>query len=599
MYQYSERPKDWEVASSIGDAERDLHSEFGEEVDDRWDDWEEDEAEAQCPFCVARVSPPTAAFDHCRTEHSFDFKRIRQTLGLDFYGSIRLINYVRTKTKEGEQIAEDAIVNCGKKASWLKDDALLVPVLEDDALLYAFEDEDDDDLTNALNKAVVAEVPPPPSASTANSATIADLQNRLQETTVRAQIAEMRLQEMTRAFEQYKELVKKTFLDDRAGGDPWAKKPEQKERVNGVNGEEKDPEWEMDYYFGSYAENEIHEQMLKDEVRTNSYKNFILNNKAYFKDKVVLDVGCGTGILSMFAATAGASQVYAVDNSTIINKARKIVVENGLADKITFVQGKVEEISLPVDNVDIIISEWMGYFLLYEGMLDSVLHARDRWLAPDGIMAPSRTDILIAAMDDHEWMDDKYHFWDDVYGFKMQTMKQGFLTDGNVDFADPKSIISDYATVKRIDTETTTVAALDFESPFHLTINREGRVNALCGWFDTFFEGEDEDGNALEKVFFSTGPAVKGTHWKQTMFAFEPSVDVVVGTWPDATLLWRGNGRKVKGFDASLLGSTIEGTFKCTKSEENHREIVIVADFVIKNPGGGEGVRVNRSFQVR
>ncbi|KAJ3052541.1 hypothetical protein HK097_006072 [Rhizophlyctis rosea] len=385
----------------------------------------------------------------------------------------------------------------------------------------------------------------------------------------------MRLEEMTRAFEQYKELVKKTFLDDRVGRDPWAKKPEEA-KINGVHGvgEEKDPEWEMDYYFGSYAETEIHESMLKDAVRTESYRDFIYNNKSYFKGKVVLDVGCGTGILSMFAARAGAAKVYAVDNSTIINKARKIVAENGFENVITFVQGKVEEISLPVDTVDIIISEWMGYFLLYEGMLDSVLHARDRWLAPDGIMAPSRTDILIAAMDDEEWVNDKYHFWNDVYGFKMQTMKKGFLTDGQVDFADPKCIISDYATVKRIDIDATTTAQLDFDSPFRLTINREGRINALCGWFDTFFDGEDEDGNGLEKVFFSTGPAVKGTHWKQTMFAFEPAVDVVVG-------------------------STVEGTFKCTKSQENHRELVILADFVIKAPGGGEGVRVTRSFQVR
>ena len=49
-------------------------------------------------------------------------------------------------------------------------------------------------------------------------------------------------------------------------------------------------------------------------------------------------------------------------------------------DKITLIKGKVEEVDLPVDKVDIIISEWMGYFLLYESMLDTVLVARDKWL---------------------------------------------------------------------------------------------------------------------------------------------------------------------------------------------------------------------------
>ena len=54
------------------------------------------------------------------------------------------------------------------------------------------------------------------------------------------------------------------------------------------------------------------------------------------------------------------------------------------ADKITLIKGKCEEIELPVNNVDIIISEWMGYALLYESMLPSVLHARDKWMVPDG-----------------------------------------------------------------------------------------------------------------------------------------------------------------------------------------------------------------------
>ena len=52
--------------------------------------------------------------------------------------------------------------------------------------------------------------------------------------------------------------------------------------------------------------------MLKDEVRTMSYRNSIYHNTHLFKNKIVLDVGCGTGILSMFAARAGAKRVIGV-----------------------------------------------------------------------------------------------------------------------------------------------------------------------------------------------------------------------------------------------------------------------------------------------
>ena len=96
----------------------------------------------------------------------------------------------------------------------------------------------------------------------------------------------------------------------------------------------------------------------------------------FLQNKIVLDVGCGTGILSMFAAKAGAAHVYGVDMSGIVDSAKKIVSTNGLGDKVTIIRGKVEDIKLPVEKVDIIISEWMGYCLFYESMLDTVLYAR-------------------------------------------------------------------------------------------------------------------------------------------------------------------------------------------------------------------------------
>jgi type I protein arginine methyltransferase len=108
------------------------------------------------------------------------------------------------------------------------------------------------------------------------------------------------------------------------------------------------------HYFQSYDENgakqvpssspdtlypraEIHAVMIQDKVRTSTYASFILTNPSIFRDAVVLDVGCGTGILSLFAARGGAKRVFAVDASDIANKAEKIVKTNGLDDVITYV----------------------------------------------------------------------------------------------------------------------------------------------------------------------------------------------------------------------------------------------------------------------
>ena len=71
-------------------------------------------------------------------------------------------------------------------------------------------------------------------------------------------------------------------------------------------------------------------------------------------------------------------------------QAMDIVRENGLENKVTLVKGRLEETTLPFEKFDVIVSEWMGYFLLYEGMLDTVITARDKYLAPGGTLLPNR-----------------------------------------------------------------------------------------------------------------------------------------------------------------------------------------------------------------
>jgi len=273
-----------------------------------------------------------------------------------------------------------------------------------------------------------------------------------------------------------------------------------------------------DYYFDSYAHFGIHEEMLKDEVRTCTYRNSMYNNKHLFKDKIVLDVGCGTGILSMFAKKAGAKHVYGIDMSSIIDHAKEIVKANGFENDITLIKGKVEEVQLPVEKVDIIISEWMGYCLLYESMLDTVIWARDKWLVEGGLMFPDKASMYICAIEDKQYKDEKINWWDNVYGFDMSKIRQVALSEPLVDVVDHKQVVTDSFMMKEFDLCTVKVEDLTFTAPWEINMRRDDYVHAFVCFFTVEFSP------CHKKTGFSTGPESRYTHWKQTVFYLQDEI---------------------------------------------------------------------------
>ena len=128
--------------------------------------------------------------------------------------------------------------------------------------------------------------------------------------------------------------------------------------------------------------------MLSDDVRMDAYHRAIVDNADCFAGKVVLDVGAGSGILSIWAAKAGAKKVYAVEYTSMAKHARMLMKHNGLDSVVEVIQSSVEDLVLP-EKVDVIISEWMGMVLLRESMLDSLIRARDKFLKPGGTLWPS------------------------------------------------------------------------------------------------------------------------------------------------------------------------------------------------------------------
>ncbi|XP_004287525.1 PREDICTED: probable protein arginine N-methyltransferase 1 [Fragaria vesca subsp. vesca] len=313
-----------------------------------------------------------------------------------------------------------------------------------------------------------------------------------------------------------------------------------------------------DYYFDSYSHFGIHEEMLKDLVRTKTYQNVIYQNKFLFKDKIVLDVGAGTGILSLFCAKAGAKHVYAVECSDMAERAKEIVETNGFSNVVTVLKGKIEELELPVAKVDIIISEWMGYFLLFENMLNTVLYARDKWLVDDGILLPDKCSLFLTAIEDAEYKEDKIEFWNNVYGFDMSCIKKQAMMEPLVDTVDQNQIVTNSQLLKTMDISKMTPGDASFTAPFKLIAERDDFIHALVAYFDVSFT------KCHKLMGFSTGPRSRSTHWKQTVLYLEDVLTVCHGESIVGTMTVAQNKKNPRDIDI-MLKYSLNGQ-RCTVS---------------------------------
>ncbi|KAL6061314.1 Protein arginine N-methyltransferase 8-B [Balamuthia mandrillaris] len=316
--------------------------------------------------------------------------------------------------------------------------------------------------------------------------------------------------------------------------------------------------YEDSVYFGEYGKMKIHCDMLKDEARMISYHGAIMRDKEVFKDRVVLDVGCGSGILSCFCAKAGARKVYSVEASDMWHKAELVVLRNGLEDVVQVINGKMEEVQLP-EKVDIIVSEWMGSFLVFEGMLESVLFARDRWLKEGGRLYPDIAKLYLVPVDMSTAFHKRTSFLKDVCGIDMSPLAP-FIVKEYTKFVvrgkkvKASTMLAESALIKTFDLESMRIDELaKITGKFSFRTNKSpgGTFHGFALWFEVIFSGRSES-KEEEDIILSTSPEKVITHWRHDAVLWPKGIAVREGEEIAGLVRLCQNAYYVRHYDVHL-----------------------------------------------
>jgi protein arginine N-methyltransferase 1 len=233
--------------------------------------------------------------------------------------------------------------------------------------------------------------------------------------------------------------------------------------------------------------------MIGDSARFNAYADAI--SRSVRLGSIVVEIGCGPAIFALLACRAGAQRVYAIDTDDILAVAQQIAAANGFADRIQFFQTDSRKLELP-ERADVIVSDIRGVVPLFDGAVATILDAKERFLAPGGVMIPRRDVLMAAIVQAEQVYSDLASPWRaSVEGVELSFPLRMVLNtthNSRIELDQLVSAPKEFCVLDYLGNP-----SLNATAKLVFRANRSGKSHGICVWFET---------ELFENIRFSSGP---------------------------------------------------------------------------------------------